>query len=210
MIKFLIIAGLIVGALIIGGVLEVTIHPERLAEVPSRVIGFISEPSTQARARTLLTDLKRRGEQLIIKDEEKRTKLALLYVTQDAAKLQEQVAEGDPATLLPQAELLAKSLQRAKTQLDSASIETLSSLREESRDAIGTAEATLQTLRQEHARYESIQEKFVSITTAIGENLAALRPSNGVIEPDVAGIQDEPTPVPQNNDPQFNAVPLNF
>lgn len=207
MIKALLLVAVATGALIVGGVLEVKVHPDRIAQVPSRVIGFATQPSTQARARVLFTDLKRRGEQLIVRDENKRTKLALLYVSQDAAKLREMISSADAAVLLPQAELLADSVTRAKDQLGSASLETVSSLKEESREAIGAAEEMFLALQKEQARYESVQDKFSAITAKIGESLATLKPER---DSDVAGTQDKPEPTPTREEPQFNAIPLNF
>lgn len=208
MVKMLIVLGLVVAVLIVGGVLEVQVHPERLGQVPGKVISYVTQPSTQARARVLLTDLKRRGEQLLIKDEAKRTRLALLYVTQDAARLQEQLASGDPAQLLPQADLLADSIAGATTKLDRASLETISALKDESREAISAAQESLEALQREQEKYQSVQEKFAAVTAAIREHLEALRP--GSLKPDVAGVKDEPPPTPPGDEPQINAVPLNF
>lgn len=203
----LIVIGLAVAALIIGGVLEVKVHPERIAQVPGQVISFATQPTTQARARVLFTDLKRRGEQLIIKDESKRTKLTLLYVSQDSAKLQEMMSSADSSALLPQAELLADSITRMNKQLDAASLETVASLKEESREALASAQETLLALQKEKERYEGIQEKFSAVTAQIGESLGGLKP----VQPgDVAGVQDKLTPTPPGDEPQFNAIPLNF
>lgn len=206
MIKILLVLGLAVAALIIGGVLEVKVHPDRITQVPGQVISFATQPTTQARARVLFTDLKRRGEQLIIKDESKRTKLALLYVSQDAAKLQEMMSSADAAALLPQAELLANSITRMNKQLDTASLETVASLKDESREALAAAQETLLVLQKEKERYQSVQEKFAAVTAKIGESLGGLKP---VQSGDVAGAQDEPSPTP-SDEPQFNAIPLHF
>lgn len=207
MLKLLLLLAVVGAVLVMGGVLEVKVHPERFSQVPGAVVAYVSQPSTQAQARVLFTNLKRRGEQLIIKDEEKKTKLALLYVSQDAARLEEILGSADADTLLPQAELLADSIKRVKDQLDAASLETVGALKDDSREAISAAEKTFQLLQGEHARYQAVQEKFATITSAIGDSLAALRPNS---TGGVAGTQDNAPESTNTDEPQINAVPLNF
>ena len=213
MVKQIIIGGLIVAILVIGGVLEVKVHPEQLSQVPGRVMTFVGKPETASMARALVTDLKRRGEQLIIRDEAKRTELALLYVEQDAKRLDELTKEETTGAevVLPQAELLQKSMLRLQAQLDKAPVDTLVTLRTKSRETLETAQHVLGTLEKQRERYAVLQERFATVTEAIKASLAALGKSGG--EAEVAGTRDEaeatttPKPSAESN---INAIPLNF
>lgn len=191
MIKAILLIGVLVAVLMVGGVLEVRIHLDKIADVPGALIAFVSKPTTQAKARVLFTNIKRKGEQLIVRDEEKKTKLALLYVKQDSAKLQEMVGTAEPEALLPQAQLLADSMARVKTQLDAVSLDTLGALKDESREALGAAEETLKQLDRERERYTAVQERFSSITVAIENSLSQLKST----QPG----SPSPTPTPGSN-----------
>ncbi len=200
MIKAILLIGVLVAVLMVGGVLEVRIHLDRIADVPGALIAFVSKPTTQAKARVLYTNIKRKGEQLIVRDEEKKTKLALLYVKQDSARLQEMVGTAESEALLPQAQLLADSMARVKTQLETVSLDTLGALKDDSREALAAAEETLKQLDHERERYTAVQEKFSSITVAIENSLSELKSTQ----------PDNPLPTPSPSGETQSGTPLTF
>src|SRR5688572_18231036 len=108
MVKMLLLVAL-VAALVIGGVVEFKVHPDRIGQLPATLMGYVQEPSNIAGWGTTFTDLKRRGEQLFVRDEEKRFELSLGYIKTDAEALQEHIKDtgeyGEQA--LARAQLLA-------------------------------------------------------------------------------------------------------
>ncbi len=211
MVKMVIFGGAIIASLIIGGVLEVKVHPEELSKTPGRVLALVTRPETVARARATFTDFKRRAEQAVTKDEQKRLQLSLGYVKSDAERLQQLSAEkyANGQIILPQAELLDKSVQRLKEQMGKAPIETLLAVKNNSRDSLARAEEALKKLQEQRDKYEALKDRLTSVTKSLEASFKELFASSGrpIKEGEVAGLQDmKPSP----SATPTKTIPLNF
>lgn len=200
-----------VAALIIGGVLEVRVHPEELSKVPGRVKTFATNPERLGSLKVTFVDLKRSGEQLLTRDETKKLELTLLYVKEDAEQVNEseEPDEDSPAKSLPAAKLLARSLERAETQLKDAPVETLLKMKEKSQESFSAAEEALAKLQERHEKYEKVREQFASTLETLEASFDSIVAIVGTRnkESDVAGTKDEkPTPSPTPSE----KIPLNF
>jgi len=211
MIKQILLAGLVVAGLIIGGVLEVQVHPEEISKVPGRVKTFATNPERLGSLKVTFVDLKRSGEQMLTRDDKKKLELTLLYVKQDAEQVNEseEPDEDSPAKALPAAQLLAKSLNRAEAQLESADVETLLAMKEKSQESFSEAEEALSKLQERREKYEEVREQFASTVGTLEksfDNIVAIVGSKNK-ESAVAGAKDEvssPSPTPTAT------IPLKF
>lgn len=166
----------ILGGLIYFGVIEIRFHkPTDVGSVSGAANTIIKEKTTLEKGRAYLISLKRRGELLFIRDKEKRLVLALLYVKNDASRLQELMAAGtSPESLLPQAELLVSSLNRVRTAAEKAPVEVVASMKQESAAAFAAAQRALSNLREENEEYETIRDEFNRLTVSLEEQIGAL------------------------------------
>src|SRR3989344_2820877 len=111
-ITFLAIVAVVIG--IVGGVLEVKVHTDKLSSIPGVIMGMVQNGSCYEKGRQYITSLKRTGEFMIIKDEKQRLELAAGYIEADAQRLNSLLEEKKSAeTIMPQAELLSISIERA-------------------------------------------------------------------------------------------------
>jgi hypothetical protein len=200
MLKLLVMLVLIVGIAIIGGVLEIKIHPDQLAAAPGRVLGFVTDKGTIEKARTLGVKLKRQTEQAVTKDDTQKFTLALGYMQSDADRLQDLTDEGGEAeTVVPQAQLLSESVERVRSQGEKVSVDTLTSQHDISREAFAKAQASLARLDELRSAHADLQAQFERITTALHNSL-----QTGA----VAGAKDTVTATPTAA--PVKAVPLSF
>ncbi|MEX1997862.1 MAG: hypothetical protein WEA04_04285 [Candidatus Andersenbacteria bacterium] len=205
MVKMIIIFGLLVAAAIATGVLEVAVHPERLAGAPTALLNLARQPETLARLKLQATEWKREAERFIIRDEEERMKIAVMYVKEDAEALQQLLdSENPPAQeLLGRARLLDDSAKQMQQQLEVMPVELLVAMRTPVREARAAVQTVLQELESKRDHYAVIQEQFALITESLqaqGRDLSEeIAP-----EADVAGTSDESTPAASP------AIPLNF
>lgn len=213
MIKMLLVV-LLIAILLIGGVIELKIHPDQIRHIPARLFSYVQEPTTVARASTALTDLKRRGEQLIVRDTEKRFELSLGYVKADAEALQKLIAEeGDKGEqALARADLLANSMDRVERQLGDVPVEVLTKFKDTTRESFAQAEASLKSLNEKREAYAALEERFGVITKRLGEQLSSLfaATGKGSEDGDVAGTTSEEPAAGEASPEPINAIPLNF
>jgi len=198
--SLLIVAALV--ALTIGGVLEIKVHPEKISGVPVKVSSLVKDKNTLEKGIVYATALKRRGEQFIIQDKEKRLELALLYVSTDAARLRELLnkSENAPEIFLPRAELLIASLEQVRARAEKTPIEVVVSLRKESAKSFQSARQALGQLQELHDEYANIQEEFARLTQSLEKQIGDLNIEESNQE-SVAGTKDEPNP---------SKIPLKF
>lgn len=200
--SLLIIAALV--ALTIGGVLEIKVHPEKVSGIPGKISSLVKDKSTLEKGIVYATGLKRRGEQFIIQDKEKRLELALLYVSTDAARLRELLNKpaNSPETFLPRAELLIASLEQVRMRAEETPVEVVASLRKESAKSFQSARQALGQLQELHDEYANIQKEFVRLTESLEKQIGNLNPEEQSEEKEsVAGTKDEP---------EASKIPLKF
>ncbi len=198
--SLLIVAALV--ALTISGVLEIKVHPEKVSGVPDKISSLVKDKGTLEKGRVYATGLKRRGEQFIIQDKEKRLELALLYVSTDAARLRELLNESEnaPEVFLPRAELLIASLEQVRVRAEETPVEVVASLKQESVKSFQSARQALGQLQELHNEYANIQEEFARLTQSLEKQIGDLNLEKSDQE-SVAGTKDEP---------EASKIPLKF
>lgn len=200
--SLLIVAALV--ALMFGGVLEIKVHPEKISGVPDKISALIKDKGALEKGRVYITHLKRRGEQFIIQDQEKRLELALLYVSTDAARLRELLnkSENSPENFLPRAELLIASLEQVRMRAEETPVEVVASLKQESAKSFQLARQALGQLQELHNEYTNIQEEFARLTESLEKQIGDLGLEEQSEEKEsVAGAKDEP---------EASKIPLKF
>lgn len=214
MVKMLLLIASI-AALVIGGVVEFKVHPDRIGQLPATLMGYVQEPSNLAGWGMTFTNLKRQGEQLFVRDEEKRFELSLGYVKTDAEALQEHIKDtgehGEQA--LARAQLLAKSMSRVEEQLNDVPVDVLTKFKDTTRESFTLAESSLKSLKEKREAYAALEQRFGTVTEALEEQLAKLFTVAGggsKEEGEVAGAKDEPKSTPTSTQSEIKAVPLNF
>lgn len=207
MFKIKILSLLIVAALValtLSGVLEIKVRPEKVSGIPGQLSSIVKDKSILEKGMVYATGLKRRGEQFIIQDQEKRLELALLYVSTDAARLRELLnkSANPPETFLPRAELLIASLEQVRTRAEETPVAVVASLRKESAKSFQSARQALGQLQELHQEYTNIQEEFARLTESLEKQIGDLSPEEQSEEKEsVAGAKDEP---------EASKIPLKF
>jgi hypothetical protein len=158
-----------------GGVLEVKVHPDKIAGLSKNTLNLFKDKSIVEKGRAFFVKLKRRGEQFIIRDKEKRLELALLYVEKDSKRLNNLIKEEkDPAYLLPSSQALIESLNLVRSTAEDAPVDVVASLKTKSQDAFSSAQETLGELKDIHEQYEAIQEEFTRLTESLEKQIGGL------------------------------------
>ena len=209
--KTLIIIGLgLIATLVLGNVVEIKFHPDKIKQVPSAVKSAAQDGSAFEKVRALAIRAKRTGEQWIIRDDRQRFEISLLYVQVDSTRLLELLeTEGswDPNKLLSQAKLLTESLERVYKQSESVPVDALASLKEESQLALNNSQASLDQLKEFQTDYEDLQAQLAQTTDSLEKqigkfDLAASQKDEG----DVAGTKDSENNESSSEEP----IPLKF
>lgn len=205
---FLLAVVVAIGILIFTGVLEVKVHPEQLANVFPALAGAGNDNALVEKARVQTTTLKRQAEQLIIQDDEKKLELAVVYVQEDAQRLQELMAEDrdNPTNLMPQAKLLLASIERVRSQAQEAPVKVVADLKSESKEAFTQAHEAYASLKELRSEYAPLEEEFTRLTRSLEEQVGTLTTSendDGV----VAGEQTKQTETIMDEQPP---IPLKF
>lgn len=196
----LLVVGALV-ALIATGVIEVKLHPKKITDIPRQATSLIKNKSAFEKARAYLVGLKRRGEQFIIQDKEKRLELALLYVKKDAARLNDLIKnEQAAASLLPAADTLINSLDQVRVNAEKAPVDVVASLKKDSQQAFTSAQKALGNLKELHEEYETIHEEFTRLTKALEQQIGELELENQTEE-------DSPEAMGEANS---SKIPLKF
>ena len=203
----ILIIGAIV-ALIVGGVLEVKVHPDKIAGLSGNTMKIFKDQSILEKSRAIFIEFKRRGEQFIIRDKEKRLELALLYVEKDAERLNDLIKENkDAAHLLPASETLINSLNLVRSTAEDAPVEVVASLKTKSQDAFSSAQETLGELKDIHEQYDAIQNEFTRLTESLEKQIGQLD-----IKEDEDNKEEENSEEPKESseEPEKSTIPLKF
>lgn len=196
----------------VGGVLEIKIHPAELRHVPRRVSTFIQNPELLAKVRTTATTVKRWGEQAIARDEEKKLELALLYIKEDVERLRSLQSDEStaPVVVTAQAQQLTHSLAIAETSLRAVSVDTVLKMQERSQSSIAIIREALQHLQSQRDAQKEEQKSFADTVAALEEKFTSVvaLTGSGSQQSSVAGAQDKNTPQPSPS--ASPAIPLTF
>ena len=197
-------------AAIVSGVLEVRVYPDKLSGVTEQATETIKSKAVWEKARKGAVNIKRKGEGYFVKDSEKKMEVVVGYVDADAKRLIELAEKGvSPNILTPQAQLLAKSVQKAGWQANELSDEQLVNVAETSQNALQNAVTALKKLQKLEKEYEEYKDQLSSITSV-------LEGSMNVPEGDVASAKDEKDepPAPESTQPKEETpeedIPLKF
>lgn len=192
----LIFAAGILAALIIGDVLEIRFHPDKLAGLPAAVTAAAKDGSLYEKARAQVVTLRRAADKWLIKDDRQRYEIALKYVEEDSARLETQK---NPI----QAKLLAQSLDRVQDQAESISVDDLTSLKEKTATTLAAAQKTVDSLEDIEAAYENVKSRFAQVKSAIETQVGQLK---GV----VAGTVDDKEDSGHTEEGGESEIPLKF
>lgn len=215
MLKYLAIAAVVV-ILIFTGVVSVAVHTDKIKDVPGKLLSLVSDKSLRSKAETIFLSFKRTGEQWLVKDDDKKIRLALGYAKADAEKVQELLkdeAKADAAAVVPWANLLAQSTGQVNEFMKKAPMDTLKEAHDEIRSAfaaINDARGKLAALKEQA---EKTSGELAAAADALEEKISALQ---GTAKPStVAGSRDDKesnaSPVSSSTPkPSFSVIPLSF
>lgn len=194
-----------VAVLILGDVIEIRFHAEKIAGLPQAAASVVKDKSLYEKLRAASVHVKRRAEQTLLKDKRQRFEIALSYVEADSARLRRLAEEGkaDPEKLSAQARLLEHSLNRVREESETLSVEDLISLKDKSGAALTIAQETLASVAELEATYEKVKTRLAEVRQVIEAQVgkfAEEEPSSG----GVAGTSREQTPSPEAS------IPLKF
>ncbi len=203
-IYIILVIGAIV-ALIFGGVVEVKVHPDKIAGLSKNTLNIFKDQSVVEKGRAIFIKFKRRGEQFIIRDKEKRLELALLYVEKDAERLNDLIKEDkDASYFLPASQALIESLNLVRSTAEDAPVDVVASLKTKSQDAFSSAQETLGELKDIHGQYEAIQNEFTRLTESLEKQIGNLE-----LEEKEDNKEEENNEEP-SKEPEKSAIPLKF
>lgn len=183
--------------LVMTGMIEITLHTDRLGQVPGKIQQFVTQPGTWEKARVLFARGKRAIEQMMAKDPQRKLELTLLYVKEDAGRLNDLIEKkpDTPEAIVPQAELLVDSMKALQEKSAKASLETITQLQDKSREAFTAATQALEHLKTVHSAYEAIRERLTSTTKTLEEQIKefVLPKASTIVSPKPT---PSPTPIP--------------
>ena len=169
-----------IAALIIGDVVEIRFHTDKLAALPAAVSAAAKDGSLYEKTRAQVLALRRAADRWIIKDQRQRYEIALTYVEQDSERLQR-----EPTSV--HAVLLEQSLDRVRREAESISLEDLSSLKEKTAASFTLAQNTLEQVKDVVAGYENAKKRFADVKEYLEKQIGRLN---------VAGVSIEVSPIP--------------
>lgn len=197
------IAGLAV--LYLSGVVRVEFSPEKLSAVPGTVSNLVSDASFLTSAKNQAISWKRDGELYFADSAEKKMDLALQYTEADSKRLQEALdGNKEPQVLVPDAELLAESIERMREYAGQLSEEDLVAVQDRSRQIASTAGGVLGKLKDVQRDYAEFEERLAGVTDKLEIYLESAVPDQG----EVAGAKDESDKETQEEG--SSKIPLQF
>lgn len=203
---------LLVGAgaiaiLFLSGVLKVEFQPEMISEVPGTIRGIISDGSLLTSGKNQIISWKRKGELYLADSAMNKMELAMKYTEVDTANLTESLEQRkEPDVIIPNAELLLKSVAQMREFAGQLSDEELVALQDQARlitDNTGTVLAQLQAVQKDYAEYE---ERLANVTSSLQESLGGTQQSAG----EVAGTKDQEEQSEQPEASPTPEIPLRF
>lgn len=201
----------VVSLLILSGVIRVSFHPERLPEVPARAVDIVNNKSLLESGRSLFVQLKRQGEQWLLRDDTQKLKIATGYIRADANRLVDLIAADStqPESVLPQATLLVSSIEQVSQLINSSSVEAIALSREEAINALRSAEGALGQLQHIAAEQQAVQERFSAVTAELSNkigSIAATADNDSSVDLEQATV----TPLPTQAVATPTPIPLQF
>lgn len=191
-ILFVLVVG--IAALMVTGVLQVSFDADSLGEAPTRLLTMVTSRRAIEDVRASTVRTKRSAEQWAIKDSEHRLEIAVDYVATDAERLAdmaEALEQSDPEALLPQAELLIKSIDRVGDLLSEVPAGVVVSTREDLNNALQGTHASLAVLQQIGEEHAEQREDFAQVSSVLAWHLGELDPDGDGLRSTVAGDSDE-------------------
>lgn len=196
------IAALVV--LYLSGVVQVELNPGRLSAVPGTVSNLVSDAGLITSVKNKVISLKRQGELYFADNPKKRLELAMGYAETDSGRLQASLESNEgPQVLVPDAELLATSIEQMKEYAGELSEEDLVAIQDKSRQIASTAGSTLEQLKEVQRDYAEFEERLADVTDKLEIYLDGAA-SGG--DGEVAGVKDD---APDNKEGLPN-IPLRF
>jgi len=174
LLKYGVIIAIVV--LVLGGVLEIDLHTDRLKDVPSQITQVSRSRTSLEYVRSWAVQTKRSTELWIIRDDDQELALAIDYIVNDSTRLVAMAEDDvrDPGILLPQAELLVGSIDQASEVIAQASVSSVADAQEDARDALDSAALALIELQQIEAEQEADYENFKDTTEALAKHINAI------------------------------------
>jgi hypothetical protein len=182
-----------IAALMLGGVIEVNFHPDKIADVPGAVMGAARDGSLYEKARVQAVNIKRLAEGWLIKDDQQRLAVALSNVERDSERLKSLNERGaKEEALTAQSNLLKKSLDRLSQVSQEVSLDDLVSLKDKVATAVNNAQTTLNAISEWQNRFAKLAETFENAKQALERQVGKF--GNG----GVAGAQrvEQPSDIP--------------
>lgn len=196
----------------LGGVIDVQFHPERLKDTPARVLALGQGVAVPENLRTQAITFKRQAEQAVLKDDHRRYQIALTYIKEDTERLSRlaQAKDSDSEKLAAQTRLLSQSLEGLQALSEKIPLDVLTGLKPEVGTTLSQAKNSLQALSGFAANLNDIREKLARtsefLQTQIGKFDGVGDNTTGI----VAGTQSEPGPDSKNPASPASAIPLRF
>lgn len=165
------------------GVVEVQLHPDKLSSAPGDLTRFVSNGVLLEKARSVGISAKRAVELYSAQEENQKLEVAVGFVREDATRLEEMV-EDKPniEKLVPQTEMLAKSIKRSRELAQDVSEGDLAELRVISEEAFGYAGSAF-------GKLAAFQKELQTSSDTLTKILEDVVPPEE--EGEVAGAQDE-------------------
>ncbi|MEK7556828.1 MAG: hypothetical protein AAB538_02520 [Patescibacteria group bacterium] len=196
---FILAAGAI-AALILGGVIEIRFHGEKLADVPKGIAAAAQDGSMYEKIRARAVGTKRVAERLIIKDDKQRLEIALRYVEEDSARLRRLSEEGNgPEKLAAQVGLLEDSLSRVREQSQAVSIEDLRAFKDKAQASLALAREAVEISDQVKEHFETLKNRLAEVRESIENQVGRLESAE-----DSGDVAATVTPSPEPS------IPLKF
>ena len=196
-----------VAVLLLTGIIEVKVQPQKYIDIPSIANSVVKEKTTVEKGRAYMVGAKRKVELFVIRDKEKRLVLSLLYVKTDAARLKELIAKQVTApALLPQAELLVNSIDLVRKNAEKAPVSVVAGMKAESTKSFALAQEALGGLQEQYEQFEIIREEFTRLTESLEKQIGELN-----IEADDNKEEENSEETNQSSEePEKSKIPLKF
>lgn len=203
-----------IGLGILGGVIEVKYNQEELAAVLPNMIGAVTDAGTYESVRARGVGYKRQAEQWLVKDVDQKLQLAFQYVVQDTERLNEVLEKKSesPEAVLPQAELLIKSIDRIGDLLVEAPAATVASAQKNTAVMLGDARGALSHLQDLEQNNPDSASSFAQVNSVLEWHIGEFDKSvtDGISA--VAGDRDDKTEgkVDEEGASADEEIPLEF
>jgi len=208
--------------LAVSGVVEVKVNASKFEGAPARIKSVVMDKVATNKVKAWLVNVKRDGEQWLIKDEQKKFELALLYVEQDVEALKQMVDDEsfDGEAVVVQAELLEKSVNRVKSVAETVSVEVMAGAKDSSKETFGLVSDMLKQVVELVEDEEELPASVIALKEALVSEEGLFTVKEGeeadeVVEEveaeaaEVAGTQDEESAVKETKEEQAE-IPLVF